>query len=238
MKLLLLPCRALIYNASDDSFIRLSQSKGSANGLNCNFINFLLTDGNTIWIGTEIGGLNKMTKQNLILQSYIHDKNDPGSLSDNPVNSIFEDIYGNLWVENVEGGLNLKPKGSDTFIHFRHSVNDPHTLSHNSVSAIIEDNRHNLWVGTWGMGVNVIPLTAINDPVFTRYTVEQSIGLNSNFIGSMCFDPVNNGVWIGTNQGLHFFDLTRGELKQVPLSIDKLHNTTIVGLCIDPKSHL
>ena len=228
------------YNAEEDNFVRLMQTKNSIDkGLNCNFINSLLIDNETIWIGTEIGGLNKMTRQNLILQTYVHDKDYPESLSDNPVNAILEDSKGNLWVGNVEGGLNLKLKNSDNFIHFRNSKSNPYSISHNSVSTLIEDNNNRLWVGTWGMGVNVISLENPSASTrFTCYNTEQNNGLRNNFIASMCYDPINNGAWIGTMDGLHFFDFYKNRLDYVPLSASKFYNNTMASMCIDQKARL
>lgn len=96
------------YNPMTDNFTRITHN--NMNGLqtmNCNFINCLLVKDNIIWVGTETGGINTLAKRNLIVKSFTHNKNNPESLPDNPVNSIYEDRKGNLWVGNVEGGLKI-----------------------------------------------------------------------------------------------------------------------------------
>ena len=57
----------------------------------------------------------------------------PSSLSDNPVNVIYEDKEKNLWVGTVEGGLNLKKQGTEQFFHYRWERGE---ISHNSVSSL------------------------------------------------------------------------------------------------------
>lgn len=229
------------YNPATDDFTRIVQDDDSPHTvLNCNFINCLLTDGNIIWIGTEIGGLNKMEKRDLVLQSYTHNRENPKSLSDNPVNAIFEDRNENLWIGNVEGGLSLKSKGSNDFMHYRHNPANGQSLSHNSVSAITQDNNHCLWIATWGMGVNVLDLTKISpNSSFKVYHKENTPGLKSNFIGAICYDSINRGVWMGTLAGLHFFDQDRNSIKYISLSpYSEYANSTITGMAIDRKSRL
>ena len=101
-----------IYNPMTDNFERIACDlpNGGTNLLNSNFINCILTDGEHIWFGTETGGINLLNPRQLSIRSYRHDKENPSSLSYNPVNAIYEDAYGTLWVGTVEGGLNRKER--------------------------------------------------------------------------------------------------------------------------------
>ncbi len=179
-----------------------------------------------------------MVKRDLILESYFYEKDRPGSLPNNPVNSIFEDSQGNLWVGNMEGGLNMKPRGSNSFLHYKHSNFHPHSLSHNSVSAITEDNQERLWIATWGRGLNRIDLNQKGHHYSFTYYETQTTELRSNFIGCLAYDSINNGLWIGTLNGLHFYDFTHDHLKAIPLSLDKYINNSMVGMLIDSRSRL
>ena len=146
---------ANIYNPITDNFERLTHNSTGNSQLNSNFINCIKVDGKHIWIGTESGGINKLTPKRLFIHNYIHDKENPSSLSDNPVNTIYEDKEGNLWVGTVEGGLNLKKPDKDQFVHYRWERGE---ISHNSVSSLETDNQGRLWVGTWGGGINIMTL--------------------------------------------------------------------------------
>ncbi len=227
------------YDPLNDNFIRISHTgEVSEKSINSNFINCLYSDGKIVWIGTRIGGLNKMVNRNLQMQTYIHHFNDPSSLSDNPVNAIFEDKRGNLWVGNVEGGLNLRKKGSDGFIHFTHQTNNPNSLSHNSVCSFTEDNQDQLWIGTWGNGINILNTNNISKKSpFKRYNTENS-SLKNDFVGALAFDKLNNGIWVGTSEGINFFDLKEKRFINITLPTDKFPNNPTNGMLIDTKSRL
>ena len=186
------------YDAENNNFSRISAKTGSKSSLSNDFINCLLPDKDVLWIGTESGGINKMMLPKLITRNYIYDIDHPNSISPNPVNAIYEDKNGDLWLGTVEGGLNRKLKGSNSFIHYTTSNTD---LSHNSVSTIEMDGNDNLWAGTWGGGINIINLNQLSNPTFTH------MDFPTQYIAVLKYDTINNGMWIGTNRNIFFYDL-------------------------------
>lgn len=194
---------ANIYNPITDSFEHLAHNSTGNSLLNSNFINCIKVDGKHIWIGTESGGINKLAPKRLSIHNYIHDKEIPSSLSDNPVNAIYEDKEKNLWVGTVEGGLNLKRQGTEQFLHYRWERGE---ISHNSVSSLASDNQGRLWVGTWGGGINIMNPKALNRPLQVIYTHPET-GFPLFFIAVLVYDPINNGMWVGANRGLFFYDM-------------------------------
>lgn len=200
-----------IYNPIKDNFERISDQASNTGSklLNSNFINCITVEGKHVWIGTESGGINKMTAKRLSIQNYLHDSKSPQTISHNPVNAIYEDHGGNLWVGTVEGGLNKKEAGSDSFTHY---TNESGVLTHNSVSAITADGEGRLWVGTWGGGINLI------NPQNPQRRIEAITAANKDnypidFVGALIYDSINNGMWIGANQGLFFYDLEHKKLR-------------------------
>ena len=225
------------YNPISDNFDRVYKTDDKKeNSINCNFINCMLVDADIIWLGTEIGGLNRMTKRKVVIHNYTYARENINSLSKNPVNSIFEDDKANLWVGTVEGGLNKKAKGSNNFIHYTFNSDNANTLSHNSVSAIAQDNKNRLWVGTWGGGVNVMNLSGT--VTFKRHKVEYTPELQSDFIGTICYDPINNGMWLGTSLGLNFYDLRKEEFLPIILDTDGTEIKSFIGLLIDKQAKM
>ena len=199
-----------IYNPIKDNFERISDQASNTGSklLNSNFINCIIVEGQHIWVGTESGGINKMTAKRLSIQNYQHDNKNLQTISHNPVNAVYEDNSGNLWVGTVEGGLNKKAIGSDSFIHYTYESG---TLTHNSVSAITADGQGRLWIGTWGGGINLI------NPQNPQHRIEAITARNKDnypidFIGALAYDSINNGMWIGANQGLFFYDLAHKQL--------------------------
>lgn len=200
-----------VYNPIKDNFERISDQVSNTGSklLNSNFVNCITVEGKHIWVGTESGGINKMTAKRLSIQNYQYDSKNLRTISHNPVNAIYEDHSGNLWVGTVEGGLNKKAAGSDSFIHYTHESG---ALTHNSVSAITADGQGRLWIGTWGGGINLI------DPQNPQHSIEAITAENKDnypidFIGALAYDSINNGMWIGANQGLFFYDLEHRQLR-------------------------
>ena len=193
-----------IYNPISDDFEQIVYSQPESKKLlNSNFIDRMLTDGNRIWLGTETGGINKMEPGRLLFRDYVYDKDNPASISANPVNAVYESPDGTLWVGTVEGGLNRKDKNSESFTHY--TAGSSSGLSHNSVSALTVDNKNRLWIGTWGGGINLMELKA---PYRVTLRISQSTEhYPINFIGTLIYDSINSCIWIGANNGIYFYDL-------------------------------
>ena len=216
------------YNPETNLFERVYHSN-SLFSLNNDFVNCLLPDGNNLWVGTEAGGINKLTIRKLDVINYIHSDNDLFSISSNPVNSILEDKYGDLWIGTVEGGLNRKRKDDDNFIHYTMSNS---ALAHNSVSALEVDANGQLWIGTWGTGINTLDLSSSLKPQI------RTMPISHNYIAVLKYDSINNGMWIGSNRNIVFFDCKTNTEKR-PLHEDITRNIMgVLGCFIDNEQQL
>ena len=179
----------------------------SVNPLSSNFVNSLLSKDGQIWVGTETGGITKLAPRQLQLEFFKHDAANPASLSPNAVNAMYAAPDGTLWVGTVEGGLNALAPGSRNFTHYTMANSG---LPHNSVSTLAADNRGNLWIGTWGTGIAVMNLQQPGRIIPLVVDAKHQPFLN--FAGVLVYDPINDGMWLGTNDGLFFYDLKRHQL--------------------------
>ena len=179
----------------------------SVNPLSSNFVNSLLSKDGQIWVGTETGGITKLAPRQLQLEFFKHDAANPASLSPNAVNAMYAAPDGTLWVGTVEGGLNALAPGSRNFTHYTVANSG---LPHNSVSTLAADNRGNLWIGTWGAGIAVMNLQQPGRIIPLVVAAKHQHLLN--FAGALVYDPINDGMWMGTNDGLFFYDLKRQQL--------------------------
>ena len=68
----------------------------------------------SIWAGTYTGGLNLLDPATGSITRFVHDPQDPSSLSNNIIRAILEDSQGRLWLA-TDGGLNLFDRASGTF---------------------------------------------------------------------------------------------------------------------------
>lgn len=231
-----------LYNALTDNFERINKDAGNREEqnpqsmLNCDFVNCLLTDGDVIWVGTEVGGLNKMSRRMLFVQNYYHTHTISGSLSKNPVNAIYEDPSGNLWVGTVEGGLNRRAPGSTVFEHY--TTEAPSYLSHNSVSCFTADDEGRLWIGSWGGGIGWVDMKNLRDKTFHHIEVPEYGDFSWGLAGTICYDRLNHAIWVGTGQNIYIYDLKTKTVSEPfkGMNIGGIEGCT--GYYIDNRKHL
>jgi signal transduction histidine kinase/DNA-binding response OmpR family regulator/ligand-binding sensor domain-containing protein len=115
-----------------------------------------------IWIGTRYG-LNRYDGYGV--RVYIHDPDDPYSLSSNTVKSLFEDSKQRLWVGTYDTGLSLYDEVHDRFINFLPSRGDPTWYESKSIVGMMEDRSGNLWLaGQAVLRVEIPPIDGSQDP--------------------------------------------------------------------------
>ncbi len=194
-----------VYDDATDSFSVWTTASNPP--LKSDFVHCLLMDKGLVWVGTESGGIAQLVPRQLLLQNYVHTAL-PGSLSPNPVNAMYVEADGTLWVGTVEGGLNRKESG-DRSQEFVHLTKENSALSHNSVSALVADGKGRLWIGTWGGGLNVVELAS---QTVRKVDMSEDAARLTNFIGALAYDPYNDALWIGSNDGIFLYDVKTGEL--------------------------
>ena len=187
-----------IYDDQTDSFTVWNTESNPP--LKSDFVHSIRVFHGHIWICTESGGIACLAPRRLLLRNSVH-TDDSRSLSPNPVNAMYAEPGGRLWVGTVEGGLNLREKGSTNFIHYTTSNSG---LSHNSVSALAADNHGRLWIGTWGGGVCVTDRKSPQK--ISRIELPREYNIRTTFVGALANDTINDGLWIGSNAGLYYYD--------------------------------
>lgn len=228
-----------VYDRATDtfSFIRQTSERNDAT-INCNAINSLFTDGETIWLGTETGGINLLTPKRLQTELWTCGTSSMNVDTPTPVNSVAEDKDGNLWMGLVERGLMKWNKETHNCTHFLFSPNDITTISNNTINGILIDSDNYLWAYTWGVGINEIDLNISNNRTFKRYTRETIPELEGDFISSACEDMVNHGIWFGSTRGIHFYDKRKGSFTRVLFDQSDNEFEAIHALLIDRKKRL
>ena len=152
------------------------------------------------------------------------------SISPRPVNAMYVEPNGSLWAGTVEGGLNWKAADSQQFEHWTMQNS---ALSHNSVSVLEADTHGHLWIGTWGGGLNVISLA---DHQLKHIDMPAEMVAQTNYIGALAYDKYNDALWIGSNDGVFYYDLQTGQLSD-PFN----DNRTVrgcIGSLVDDKGRL
>jgi streptogramin lyase len=153
---------------------------------------------------------------------YRYDPDDPSSLSNNLVASIYDDRSGKLWIATFGSGLNQLVKNSSgrsdpitiddisgRFVRYQYDPTDPQSLSHNTVASIYESQDGILWIGTAGGGVNKLDL---QPKAFAHYQHKAGDpnSLSSNDVRAIHVDH-SGGLWIGTyGGGLNYVERQSG----------------------------
>lgn len=158
-----------------------------------------LSNDQILWVGTALGGINKL---DLKEQKFIHYKNDPtnlNTLSDNHVMSIDEDHFGQLWIGTSDGGLNKFDSQTGQFTHYQHNSTNPYSLSSNNIWSINEDKDGMLWIGTFGSGLDKFDRKTQK---ITHYqnNPNDPFSLSDNAITSIHEDHLGT-LWVGTMRG-------------------------------------
>ena len=130
---------------------------------------------------------------------YRNNLDNPRSISNNYIRTVYEDRAGVLWVGTYGGGLNRFDSRSGTFTRFEHNPTDPTSLSDNRVWAIFEDHHGSLWVGTSG-GLNRLDRSTghfslyQNDPQDSKSLVHDEV--------RSIYEDSRGSLWVATLGGL------------------------------------
>ncbi|MEX0747798.1 MAG: two-component regulator propeller domain-containing protein, partial [Rhodothermales bacterium] len=169
-------------------------------------------EGSIYWIGTMEGGLVRYDRGTGSVRHYLHNPDDPASLSNNYVLEVYLDGEGMLWV-GTSAGLDRFDSRHERFLHYRHDPSDSRSLGSGWVESIYEDRKGRFWVGTRERNLNLMDRTT---GTFTRFAPDPSDA------SSLSPGPVNTIIedrhgrlWIGTRGGgLSRFDPESGRFRR------------------------
>ena len=139
---------------------------------------------NTLWVGTNGGGLIKMKNDNFILFQ------DETLQQSNIITDIDRDQEGLLWLATRNGVIKFEDGNF---------ITDPQlvTLSNSAILSLMVDSKNNIWIGTLGEG-----LFMLSDEKLAHF--DENSGLDDNSVRSILEDSKGN-IWIGTNLGVNLF---------------------------------
>lgn len=179
---------------------------------------FIDRQGN-FWVGTRLG-LDRFDPVQETFTHFLHDADDPYSISGGSVDNIRDDRHGRLWVGTGNGLNKFDPK-TERFTRFYYDPQDTASLSGNQVACILEDDSGGIWIGT-GNPFAPDALGGLNhfqeaSGTFQRYFVYPKNRLSPrNFVQALWHSPEDD-IWIGTWQGgLYRLNRRSGVITDVP----------------------
>jgi signal transduction histidine kinase/CheY-like chemotaxis protein/ligand-binding sensor domain-containing protein len=183
-----------------------------------------------LWFGTSVG---LYRYDGYSLKAYRRDPDDPNSLSDDWIYSVYIDRAGTLWVGTGFGGLNRLNPTQDTFTHYRSDPANPRSLSADRVWRIYEDRGGALWVGTEAGLDRLDP--ASGTFLHYKHDPQDPASLSDSFINSIFEDRLGN-LWIGTRRGLNKLDRATGRFSRFlhdRMNPHSLGHDYVLGVCED-----
>lgn len=198
----------------------IDPSTGDVNGIRQDLVNHNKLNDNAIycivpdrhdnmWIGTYFGGIN-LLRRSYTRFHWTAPGYDSMSLRGKAIRRIAEPVEGTLWLATEDGGINIMDMRSlriEQFDRIGQLGTNVHELYH-------DPNTGEMWIGSFRNGLFCHSLKT----GATHHYMAGSSGLGSNAIFSIVGQELADGtqrVWIGSTQGLRWFDTVIGRFVKI-----------------------
>jgi len=225
-----------LYDKKTDSF--KAYLKSMPNSINDNIVRSILQPSpDKLYIGTE-KGLNILNLKNQKFTAYSNKNNDPFSISDDAVYSIYKDREGGIWLGTYFGGVNyFHSKGSNFELYYPTGERD--NLPGNAVSAFLQDGPEHLWIGMEDGGLSYFNTRT---KTFKNYPFDsKQENLSYHNIHALYKDKSGN-IWIGTyTSGLNIYNPKSGKIKRYthnPADPNSITHNTIYAIYEDKSGQI
>lgn len=168
-----------------------------------------------LWLATNIGLFYFNPIKNTLIK-YLHNENEPNSLSNDFVESVYSDNKKRLWVATREG-LNLFQPKTNSFRLIYKSINKKEDFSKIGFIEIIEDIDGTMWFGSESGVFCIKGLNVNKDILLTHYPHNPSVpgSISSNRTRVLYIDD-NNDLWLGTeNGGINIYDRQKNIFRNI-----------------------
>ena len=147
---LLVDHNGTLWAATHDGLDRFDAATGSftiyragSQGVHPNVLELVEDRKGILWLGTESSGVLRFDPATGQFTMYQHDRDRPGTLSNNRVNSIHFDRSGTMWI-GTQDGLNIFDVMTGRFTTYSQREG----LPGNVVGCVLEDGHGDLWMST------------------------------------------------------------------------------------------
>lgn len=197
-----------------------------AGGLNYAPVSAFAEDGNSLWIGTEGGGLNLMNVSTEQIVPFV----DKGKTPLSNVKSLVLDNDRRLWIATFREGLDMYDIRRGNMTHYRHDKNDKQSLLVNDMRKVVQEADSGLWIA-YQYPKPVVSYFSFQTRSFVHYELDD----NTNYL----FDIQRQGenkLWAISNEALYCMDVhTKKVEKMMP------NDSTYLGLftfCLDDSGNI
>ncbi len=148
----------------------------------------------TVLIGADGTGVYRLnTTDGSLVERYVSDEDDEGSLCSNTVSDVYVDDDNYIWISTYSNGISyLDPEYSEVQ-WVRHGNNNPNSLISNHINTLLEDSDKDIWYGT-NNGVSYYHKASGK---WKHFLNDQGhVSGASAVILTMCEDAQKN-IWVG-----------------------------------------
>ncbi len=219
------------YDTWQQKAVQLKSDKRIAYTLNNDYLNALFLDReHTLWIATYFGGANYLPQGNRNFFTYdFLNYQMQGSV----VSAFAEDRLGNVWIGTEDGGIACYNPLLQTVTNYNPKLSRQRVPNYYNIHALMADGDW-LYIGMSNGGVD--RLNIVNGEI-EHWKGGTRGSLSANHIYS--FGKSHDyRVWVGTTEGLNYFDPTDGRIHTEPggpaervngIMEDSLRNLWICG---------
>ncbi len=177
----------------------------------------------TIWIGTFKKGIfnyNPYTGRKINYKK----SNQPGGLSDDHINALYEDENKVLWIGTSSTGLNKFNRASERFRTIK--VPDPQSGGNHAISSLLEDKSGDLWVGTKSGDIFKILNQFTDRPIFRNYTTEKYLRIYFSQIEiKTLLEDKSGKIWVGSfGNGIYLIDPKTDKVERIKQDQNNLNS--------------
>lgn len=163
---------------------------------------------NNIWIGTNSGGVNFISRFEPKFHNIIYDPRIRNSLSYRRVSSISEDETGNLWIATDGGGINFYDKTSNKITVMNKNNSN---ITDDAVLCSLVDSDGDVWFGTYH---NTLIRRIKGEKKFIVYQHSENTILTGDVL--CLVEDKYKRIWIGQRSGLVCYDKKEGKFIKIP----------------------
>ncbi|MDO3695639.1 two-component regulator propeller domain-containing protein [Wenyingzhuangia sp. chi5] len=152
---------------------------------------------NNIWIGTR-DGLTLFEIDTQKFTTFLPEKNNPNSLPDREIRSLYIDKFKRIWVGTKTKGLCVFYPDENKFIKIE-------LPDFNYVKEIYDDKKGNLWIGSYETaGVAKLSLDHKGNVVaVSKYSLSIPNSNNKNPYINFIHEDFKSDIFVGTREGLY-----------------------------------
>ncbi len=230
------------FDRETEQFVHYRHDPNDPNSLSIDYISALCEDPTgVLWIGSGTWdasytgkGIDRLDRARKHFTHYSNNSDDPQSLSNDNVLSLYRDKRGVIWVGTWLKGVDRFDPAKEKFERYTFGNDNPNGLHGDGVWSIYEDRSGIVWIGTGGGGLHRLDRQTGKFTHYKHNPADQN-SLSSETIWSI-YEDSSGQMWVGGDKGLDRFERATEKFihyQHDPDNPNSLSNDTVVKICED-----